>query len=102
MQGRYPGMQDSPLHMSSLYQPPHYATGSYGGMVDYNLGNLERLKNMREFLSHVRLADYQTYLDTLTVDSTMVEDPTLFFEMMDELTDQKAFRKPISLTPISQ
>jgi hypothetical protein len=91
LQGRYP--QDSPLHMGSLYQPP-----GYGTMVDYNLGNMTKLKNMREFLEHIRLADYQSYLDTLTVDASMVEDPLTFFQIMDELTDKKAFTKPISLT----
>lgn len=67
-------------------------------MVDYNLGNMTKLKNMREFLEHIRLADYQSYLDTLTVDASMVEDPLTFFQIMDELTDKKAFTKPISLT----
>jgi hypothetical protein len=46
---------------------------------------------MKDFLSYIRLTDYQYYLDTITVDQSVVSEPILFFNLMADLTDNKAF-----------
>jgi hypothetical protein len=53
---------------------------------------------MKDFLAQIRLIDYQVYMDTLTADVALVQDPSNFFSLMETLSDKKAFRKPVIIT----
>ena len=48
------------------------------------------------------MIDYQVYMDTLTVDVALVQDPSNFFSLMETLSDKKAFRKPVTITNCPQ
>ena len=47
---------------------------------------------------HIRLTDFKKELDTLTVTQDLVEDSNLFFNLMDEVTEGKAFREAIKFS----
>ena len=38
---------------------------------------------MKDFMGHVRFTDYQSYIDTLTVDKELVAEPHVFFALME-------------------
>ena len=49
-----------------------------------------------EFLSNIRLSDYLNRFDTITVTEKMVADPKHFFELIDIVTEKRAFREQLN------
>ena len=50
-----------------------------------------RSKCFQEILKHVRVTDYQSCLDTLTVSEELVADADYFFRLMSYATNNQAF-----------
>ena len=51
-----------------------------------------------EFLSQIRLTDYQNRFDTLTVSEKLVADPKHFFKLIGTVTSNQAFQEPLGFS----
>lgn len=49
---------------------------------------------LQEILKHVRLTDYFSCLDTITITEELVQDSDLFFKLMLFATNNQAFTSP--------
>jgi Holliday junction resolvase-like predicted endonuclease len=51
-----------------------------------------------EFLSQIRLTDYQCRFDTITVSEKLVADAKHFFKLMSTVTSDRAFQETLSFS----
>lgn len=51
-----------------------------------------------EFLSQIRLTDYQSRFDTITVSEKLVADAKNFFKLMTTVTNERAFQEQLSFS----
>jgi len=49
---------------------------------------------LQEILKHVRLTDYFSCLDTITITEELVQDSDIFFKLMLFATNNQAFTSP--------
>ena len=62
----------------------------------YNSLNSHALRNIHfELLSQVRLTDYMTQFDTITVNQKLVSDTENFFDLMATITSHRSFQEPV-------
>jgi hypothetical protein len=59
-----------------------------------NLGSQQARVVNEEFLKNIRVTDYQSQFDTITVSPHLVTDSNRFFDLIAEVTQHKAFREP--------
>lgn len=59
------------------------------------LGSQAVKENQNYFLKNIRITDNKRECDTITVAQSLVEDTDSFFDLMREVTDNKAFHEPI-------